>query len=223
MMGARTVLPELLDGLPPDDPDAKGSRRDLARLNGLMMNARTVAGMLGPWPHGRLLEIGAGDGRFGLSVARRLGHGTITLLDRQSAVSDVTRAGFGAAEWGLEVVTADAFDYLRSEREPFDAVVANLFLHHFEDESLRELLGLVAARTRLFVACEPARSTLGLTGTRLLGAIGCNAVTRHDARASVLAGFCDRELSTLWPAEGWTLEEREVAPFSHAFRAERIV
>ena len=221
MIASRTVLPEMLDALPPDDPEAQGSRRDLTRINGLMGNARIVASLLAARPPGRLLEIGAGDGRFALSVVRRLGQGSVALLDRQAAITDVTRAGFGAVAWGLDVVKADAFDYLRNEGEPFAAVFANLFLHHFETESLQELFRLVTARTGLFVACEPARSTLGLTGTRLLGAIGCNAVTRHDARVSVLAGFCDAELSALWPSEGWTLEERSVAPFSHTFRAER--
>lgn len=221
MIDSRKVLPELLDDLPPEDAAARGSRRDLTRINALMMNARTVSGMLAGPSLDRVLEIGAGDGRFALSVVRRLRRGSITLLDRQPAVQDTTRAEFGAVEWGLETVTADVFDYLRADGLPFDAIFANLFLHHFGNEALTDLFALVARRTRLFVACEPARTAIGLTGTRLLGAIGCNAVTRHDARVSVLAGFCGPELSALWPAEGWSLDEQEIVPFGHAFRAER--
>lgn len=227
MMGPRIVLPEKLDHLPPENPQAIGSRRDLARINALMMNGRVVAGLLAGRPLSNVLEIGAGDGRFLLSVVRRLGSSSsgacLTLLDRQPLMTETRRAEFYRLGWRCENVSSDVFEYLRRGDEgPFDAIVANLFLHHFEDAALAELLSLIAGKTGLLVACEPARSALALTGTRTLGAIGCNAVTRHDARVSVLAGFCDRELSALWPKAGdWRLEERAVPPFSHAFRAER--
>jgi len=58
--------------------------------------------------------------------------------------------------------------------------------------------------------------------SRAVGLIGCNRVTRHDAPASVRAGFTGRELSQLWPEpESWLLEERAAGPFSHLFVAQR--
>jgi hypothetical protein len=57
----------------------------------------------------------------------------------------------------------------------------------------------------------------------LLWAIGCNAVTRHDATVSVRAGFSGNELSALWPADsGWQLTERRAGFFSHVFVARRM-
>jgi hypothetical protein len=52
-------------------------------------------------------------------------------------------------------------------------------------------------------------------------ALGANDVTRHDAVASVRAGFRGRELSGLWPAgaAGWRLNERGIFPFTHLFHA----
>ena len=58
-------------------------------------------------------------------------------------------------------------------------------------------------------------------GCRLMWLIGCNDVTRHDAVVSVRAGFTNRELSALWTASGWKLEERAAPPFSHLFVARR--
>ncbi len=59
-------------------------------------------------------------------------------------------------------------------------------------------------------------------GSRLLVLIGCSAVTRHDARVSVEAGFRDRELSACWPArEDFRLLEVGAGAFSHAFVARR--
>jgi hypothetical protein len=57
----------------------------------------------------------------------------------------------------------------------------------------------------------------------MLGFIGCNGVTRHDAKASVRAGFTENELSNMWPAEkGWNLAEHQAGPFSHCFVAQRV-
>ena len=225
---ARRVEPEWLDELPADDPRARRSRGDLRRVNALMANARIVAGDLvraGAAPIASLAEIGAGDGAFALRMVARLGTPTtcarIMLVDRQPVVAAETRAAFTRQGWEARVETADVFDWLASA-PVCDAIVANLFLHHFQDDALSRLLEGVAARTRCFVACEPRRSSLALNGSRLLGLIGCNDVTRHDAVASVRAGFDGDELSRLWPAgAGWKLEERGRGLFSHAFVAHR--
>src|SRR5262249_46570355 len=150
-------------------------------------------------------DLGAGDGVFMLSVARRLAAHwrdvTVILLDRQDIVSEATRSAFRALGWRLEAVAMDAFDYLdRSNR--MDIVVANLFLHHFEDDQLARLLCGVARTAGLFVATEPRRAAVPLFGSQALWALGCNDVTRHDAVVSVRAGFAGRELSALWPDEG---------------------
>lgn len=191
-----------------------------------MGHARVMSASL-RGPLSSILEIGAGDGTFLAKVLRRapvgLSGGYATLLDRQPSADAVDFSAARQRGWTFESVVADAFGYLeRADVGPFDAIVANLFLHHFETSRLEDLLGLVAERTHLFVACEPARSTRGLAGCRMLGVIGCNEVTRHDARISVLAGFRDGELSALWPDAGdWELEERAFFPFGHLFVARR--
>ena len=87
----------------------------------------------------------------------------------------------------------------RKRADPPEIVVANLFLHHFDDASLAGLFRVIAGRTRLFIAIEPRRALWPLFCSRLLWAIGCNRVTRHDAVVSVRAGFSGEELSALWP------------------------
>jgi SAM-dependent methyltransferase len=202
----RVLEPEWLDELPSLDPRAQRSRADLRRLNAIMGNARHVRASLDPGVR-TLLDLGAGDGDFARRIARPGMH--VTLLDRLA---------FLQLE-GETRVTAEARSFLSEERS-FDAIVANLFLHHLDREALRELLELIARRARLFIACEPRRSRTALVASRLVWALGCNAVTRHDACASVRAGFCGRELSELWPrAAGWRLAERAALPFSHLFVA----
>jgi hypothetical protein len=193
-----------------------------------MTNASIVAdalrGTLAAGP-ATIAEIGAGDGAFALRVARALPGiaAAFTLLDQQAIISSDTCAGFERLGCSAHPMQADVFDWLADPATPrFDAVVANLFLHHFESGSLAAMLAGIAGRANLFVACEPRRSRTALVGSHLLALIGCNDVTRHDAVASVVAGFHGRELSALWPAtSGWTLHEGPRGLFSHRFVARR--
>jgi hypothetical protein len=226
---ARHVEPELLDELPPDDPYAIGSRRDLVRLNAWMGHSRIMAGALrltcpSPRPR-RVVELGAGDGRFLLSVARRLPSEwrgtTAVLVDQHDAVSKQTQQGFEGQGWRLEVVKADVFDWLKRPTVGFcDAVVANLFLHHFPWARLTRLLAEAARLAKTFIAIEPRRAAWPLTCSHMVWLIGCNRVTQNDAPASVRAGFAGAELSRLWPADGgWSLQERRAGWCSHLFIA----
>ncbi|MDQ5850247.1 MAG: methyltransferase domain-containing protein [Pseudomonadota bacterium] len=216
----RVAEPEWLDELPPQDRRAVRSRGDLRRINTLMGNARCIARHLS----GRkIADLGAGDGSVMLSVARRLQRPGVelTLVDRSPVVADSTLRAFSKFGWAPVVVGEDAFNFLR-RKSNCDAIVANLFLHHFDDERLAQLLALAATRAPLFIACEPRRSRLAVGASRLLGLIGCNDVTRHDALVSVRAGFSGDELSELWPkAPGWRLSEGPAWPFSHLFVAQR--
>jgi hypothetical protein len=226
---ARRLTPEWLDAMAPDDPAALRSRVDLARINTVMRQARTMAGLLRrARPSGgavRILDIGAGDGRFMLEVARRLGPAwrgsTAVLLDRIPGLfGERQRQAFESLGWTASSACADASAFLASAQ--FDIGTANLFLHHLADDALGRLLAQVAAKAEVFAACEPRRSRLTWTATRMLWALGANGVTRHDARVSVEAGFRDKELSRLWPSPtGWDLWERRAWPFTHMFLAIR--
>jgi SAM-dependent methyltransferase len=225
---ARRVEPEWLDSLPPEDARARRSRRDLVRVNALMANAGIVGGALSRRLRKgdglRLVELGAGDGRFAARVLRRLEGrtGEIVLVDRAPCVAQDAVEAMQRAGWKVRSERADAIEFLDDATARCDAIVANLFLHHLEEAHLRQLLHRAARRAPLFVACEPRRSAVALAGSHLLGLIGCNDVTRHDAVASVRAGFSGRELTTLWPAgEAWRMEEAARGLFSHAFVASR--
>ena len=226
----RQVTPEALDSLNADNPVAQRSRRDLRRLHVAMGTLSIMTRAIGAEPNRsplRILELGAGDG----SLALRFAHGhasqwprvSWTLLDRQATVAESTLQGLRATGWQPNVVVADVFDWLSSnQRGVWDIVVANLFVHHFDGDELRQLLRAVSGVTRLFFCCEPRRSTIALFGSHLVGLIGAGAVTREDAVLSVHAGFRDRELSAHWPShEGWSLREYSAGLFSHCLLARK--
>jgi hypothetical protein len=194
--------------------------------------ARIVARILNTQPgSGRtrsILDIGGGDGIFMLTLARRLAQRSpdvlLTLVDRHGAVSDETCRNFDALGWKIVQIKADVFEFLdQASTASADMVIANLFLHHFREAELGRLFCGAARVAPVFVACEPRRAWIPMVASRLLWAIGCNPVTRHDAPVSVRAGFRGRELSVLWPPGGeWQLHERRVGLFSHSFVARHV-
>ncbi len=226
---ARAVYPELLDSLPCDDPRAMQSRRDLQRVNSWMLQTKIMATMLSRHfdrTPKTILDLGSGDGALMLGVANRLAPKwqgvTVRMLDQQDILSDETRQAFEAIGWRAESVVADVFDYLSHDAATTDIISANLFLHHFENPDLARLLELAAARTTLFVACEPRRDHFSLMASSLVWVIGCNDITQWDAKTSVRAGFNNRDLSKLWPDQNdWVLDESPARPFTHCFAARR--
>jgi SAM-dependent methyltransferase len=229
----RVVEPELLDELPANDPLAWYARNDLQRLNAWMGNAGILARQLRgmapgakPW---RILDLGAGDGRFMWQVASRLPQGwkgtVVGLLDKRATLSPQARHGLENLGWDVRCLCAEVTEWLRNApTESWSVICANLFLHHFPQQELQQLLKLISERARTFIAVEPRRSLWGLMASKMVGLIGCNHITRHDAVVSVHAGFTGKALSDLWPINGgWHLEERAAGPFSHLFVASKMV
>ena len=157
----RCIEPEWLDKLPPADPLAIRSRKDLLRVNAWMGNCGMMTralGSTGPGPPFRhLIDLGAGDGRFLLSVARRLSAEwqgtTAVLLDRRNVVSPETSDAFAELGWRTAALETDALGWLRQPAaRAWDTMLANLFLHHFPTAQLTELLRAAASVARAFIA-----------------------------------------------------------------------
>jgi hypothetical protein len=227
----RVVEPELLDVLPPADERARKSRLDLRLLNQCMKHpqwmSRTLLENLSSIKSPEIVELGAGDGDFLLSVAHRLQKempgAQATLVDRLDSFDPKIRDEFKNLGWRVRTEITEVFEWLRqSPPQAVDAIIANLFLHQFQANELAEMLRLAAHSTKLFIALEPSRSWLPRLCGHFLWVIRCGPVTRHDAGISIRAGFSGREISALWEdKDKWELMERPVGLFSHLFIARR--
>lgn len=225
----RRVEHELLDALAADDPRAQRSRADLRRIHRAMATLPILLRALDRGTRGvvprSMLELGAGDGSLMLRVARqRARHWAdvhVTLLDRLNLVAPRTLDGLREVGWTPSVIAMDVFDWLAGrDRTQWDVIVANLFVHHFSSAELARLLAGIAARTRLFVCCEPRRAFVALAGSHMIGLLGAGPVTRRDAVSSVHAGFRTQELSERWPGrQDWVVDEYPAGLFSHCFIA----
>lgn len=229
----RIVIAERLDHLPPANPEARRSRRDLQLINRLMGNSRllrrAIARVLPDsrergW---RVVEAGAGDGTLAAGLWSRFppppAGSRLELLDRLPVVEEGSRSMLAAQGWLPEVLVMDVLEWIEQPASvPLDLVYANLFLHHFAEVEMTSLLSALAKRTNAVVLLEPRRSVLARVGARLLGVIGCNEVTRHDAVHSVAAGFLGNEISAHWPdTSEWVLQESRAGLFGHCFTAHR--
>lgn len=204
----RKLTPELLDELPPDDPAAMRSRKDLAFINGVMGNYRWIASRMdrpGTW-----LEIGAGTGSLARHFSRRESV-------RVKGVDLAPRPGIWPNAW--EWHQGDLFEFFDNEVGEVEGVVANLFLHHFTDEQLRRLGSLISSSAGRLLFSEPARYELHRAQGRM-GFPFFNPVTRHDMMVSIEAGFREDELASILGLDSDEWSWKVTRTFWGAYRLE---
>jgi len=208
-MDQRTVIPELLDHLPADDPDALRSRRDLRRINFLMGNERWVCRSMRRFPseanHG-ITEIGAGDGLLCHQLARLFPQAPVAAYDLAPRPADLD----ARIAWHR----GDLFE--TTPPESGGVLVANLFLHHFEENDLNTL-GRWMGHFDVLVFNEPDRCrTPHLLGNLMHPWI--NRVTRHDMHVSIDAGFAAGEIGRLLDLDSRRWRIRETSTWRGARR-----
>jgi len=229
----RIVQPEILDNLSSSDPRAIRARRDLRLINTLMNHARLMRSAMIPILEKRapvrVAEIGSGDGSLAGKIWRKWGSvsngSRIDFVDRAGSLSPTIRTELEQFGWTVTEYPYDVMQWLIKVETDYDACYSSLFLHHFHEGELRQLLGHLSKCVRRFVCAEPRRNQWGLLGAAGLRLLGCDTITLNDSKISVLAGFQGNELSRLWSsniASGWQLTERRAGCFSHYFTAVRL-
>jgi 2-polyprenyl-3-methyl-5-hydroxy-6-metoxy-1,4-benzoquinol methylase len=181
----RTLKPELLDQLPWDSPEARASRADLKRLNGLMGNYRYLARRIQEEAgSGKLcLEIGAGEGMLAGYLKNR--PCTVTGLDQIPRPSD------WPASWPWE--QGNLFESENIGRAHM--IIGALILHHFDDDALNHLGRKFHSQVKCLIFIEPARRWWSHGWAALTELTGLHPVTRHDMHVSIRAGFRSGEIS----------------------------
>ncbi|MBT5925319.1 MAG: hypothetical protein HOH33_01735 [Verrucomicrobia bacterium] len=228
----RQVQPEILDNLPPDDPGAVRSRKDLRLINVLMNHTRLLRRAIHPQIHRgnalRVFETGAGDGSLAGKIWKDWGAvpkgSRIDFVDKAGCLSPEVKAPLELLGWEIREYACDVFEWVKDAPKDYDIGYSSLFLHHFEDEDLRRLLRGLSRLAPRFICAEPRRDRWGLMGATGLRLLGCNEITLNDSKISVRAGFHGQELSSIWNSmieSGWQISERRAGLFTHFFSAIR--
>ena len=194
----RVILPELLDDAPP--AEARKSLNDLVRINrwfgGYSTLKKIFAEFVGRSDQFSVLDVGAASGDMGAKLQRIYPRAAVTSLDY--------RHQHLAAAASPRIV-ADAFRIPFRERS-FDFVFSSLFLHHFSNEQVIELLSGFRSAARVAVtAIDLDRGPLAyyfVPATNWL--FQWHPLTLHDAPISVAAAFKKGELVRLAQSAGLT-------------------
>lgn len=181
----------MLDKAP--DDEAQPSVGDLARINrflgGYVTLRRLMRQVAAPSNSFSLLDVGAASGDMARRIRKYYPRARVTCFDY---LPDHLRNA------DYPKIAGDAFA-LPFAQSSFDFVFSSLFLHHFEDRQVIELLSRFSGIARKAVlAIDLERGPLGyrfIPATRWL--FGWHPITLHDAPVSVQAAFKRGELLTL--------------------------
>lgn len=186
----RIVEPEILDTLSPEEPEAKRSRADLRFINRMMGGEAWILRELKKLAGVEcVVELGAGEGCLASSIKAGLPDVRVVAVDLIGAPELLD----DGVEWVQENVLSEVYTV-----GPNTVVVANLFLHHLDNEEL-VLLGQRVRGAKAVLFAEPYRSGFALFWARLIYSF-VGRVTRYDMLVSIRAGFRDGELEELLSA-----------------------
>lgn len=192
----RVVKPEILDSLDAADPAAIRSRRDLRLINWFMRGEPWILQQLSEFENlSKVVEIGAGNGHLVCIIKKNFPRIEVIAIDLLERPEGIPRE----IQWLSEnALTSDCYD-------SDTVVIANLFIHHLDEESLWQL-GEKIGHCRGIIMAEPHRYWFSkLLGYLLFPLV--NHVTRHDMMISIDAGFRFGELAGLMNVD-WHWDER---------------
>ena len=196
MFSTRLIKPELLDHA--ELGEARSNLADLVRINRYFGGHSTIFKMLGrvvePGDSFSLLDVGAASGDTARMIVQRYPKARVTSLDCSLVNLEAATGPRLIADAFVMPFAADSFDY----------VMSSLFLHHFPDERVIELLGEFDSIARCGVLIADLERHilpyLFLMVTKPL--FGWGRITVHDGLRSVRAAFRAEEFTKLAEAAG---------------------
>ena len=209
-MRGRLIEPELLDHASPEE--ARGNLFDIIRLNqrfgGHAIIRKMLGGVVAPTERFTVLDIGAASGDTARLIKARYPGATVFSLDLNP---------INLADAPGPKLLGDAFR-LPFRDGVFDFVFASLFLHHFTDAQVVELLrGFYRLSSRALLISDLERHLLSywfLPATQPF--LRWHPITVHDGPVSVQAAFTAEELRCLASKAG--IQSCQVETHRPAFR-----
>ncbi len=210
LFSKRIIEPELLDHLSPEE--ARLNLADLVRINrgfgGHSVIRKTLARVAAKNDAFTLLDIGAASGDTARLVQALYPAASVTSLDLHPVNLELAPA---------PKLIANAFE-LPFPDESFDFAIACLFLHHFADGQVTELLRSFYRLTRrALLVCDLERHIVPYCFLPISKPLfGWKYATVHDGCISVRAGFRPVELLDLAKRAG--IDHAQVETHRPAFR-----
>lgn len=187
----RSCQPEMMDDFSIRNEKITAALKELLIINKYLGGDSSSRHALKNFPEDScLIDIGAGAGNI---------TGSNFSVDKNPAACKFSKM----KSPGLRVVCADA-SLLPFREKSVEIIHCSLFLHHFHENRIVELLGNFQkiARTAVIIN-DLHRCRTALAGIRILTALlSKSSMVKNDAPLSVLRGFTKRELIQIMEQAG---------------------
>lgn len=209
----RSGLPEIMDDLQLDDRQLILALDTIGRINRQLGGSSVILSALRNLDReaGKLLmvcDMGCGGGDIARDMAGYLKKSSvsfdITAVDANAAVIRYARGHSDHyPEISYRVVNIFDPDFTA---ENFDVVTSSLFLHHFPDEKIVEILQIWQRQARCCIIINDLqRNRLAFHLFKLYTFVtGAPWMARYDGAVSILRGFTRRELRDILSRAGIT-------------------
>lgn len=148
-----------------------------------------------------ILDVGTGSADIPVAIKRwamAAGHDVrVTGLEKHPKTLQIARRHVGGIE-GVTLLQGDALELAdRFAPASFDYVHAGMFLHHLQDKDVERVLSMMdRVAKRGIIWNDLLRSPFALRAVKVL-TLFKSAIVKHDAVASVRAGFTRAEVEAL--------------------------
>jgi 2-polyprenyl-3-methyl-5-hydroxy-6-metoxy-1,4-benzoquinol methylase len=204
------AITEWLDAETMDDAALRRNLADIRRINfllgwtaftvrGVARQAQEIAKISGKREFS-LLDVASGSADIPLAIARWAGRKGYRARIVATDISPQIVAVAQEQAAGAPTITVERQDALALPYAPgsFDIALCTLAIHHFEPERAVELLAGMTRVGKHVLVFDVARARLAYIGSLLLTRLlPMDAMTRHDAPASVRRGYSAPELREL--------------------------
>lgn len=207
----RSELPEIMDDLQLDDRQLVLALDTIGRINRQLGGSHVVLSALRYTDRNditllKICDMGCGGGDIARDMARYLKKSSvryrITAIDANAAVIRYAREH---SDHHPEIIFRKASIFDRDfTSENFDVITSSLFLHHFPDEKIVEILQIWQQQAHhCIIINDLQRNRLAFHLFKLYTfVIGAPWMARYDGAVSILRGFTRRELRDILSRAG---------------------
>jgi ubiquinone/menaquinone biosynthesis C-methylase UbiE len=215
MLFKRSAQKEIMDNMSVDGEFLDQALSELTGINlwlgGQATSLKGIRTLAKHIPHAKkltILDVGAGGADIVDAVSSMREDVMITAFDLNKSACDYA----ARVHPSLQVVQGSVFA-IPFQHQSFDIVHASLFLHHFTESELREILQSMMTVTRYgIVINDLRRSVFAYLGILLVTRLFSRSVmVKHDGPISVRRGFTRQELRQLCaslPSASFTIQRR---------------
>ena len=211
-MKTRSRAPEIMDDLQMEGPELRNTLKVLARINAFLGGDKVTSIGIKRALKGstekkglHIVDLGCGEGshlRMLARYSRKRGlEWKFTGVDANAdCVNFARERSVDYPE--IEYLQQDVFSW---EAPECDLVIATLFMHHFSDEQIIELITHYKPKLKIgWVINDLHRSPLAYGLFWLLSLFMGNSMVRNDGLLSIKKGFKKKELYNLAIPNGFT-------------------